>query len=260
RRTSSTVFRTIKITHDPLHDPIDLAHLNPATVKFGRILKPADDNASPSTSAVEINGKKYVIKARSTDVDDHVVNTKILRALSIPGVSAPFAVKLTSEFSTALCMKFATEQHAAESGIKDLISALGPTQSSDPTLSYSSQLSELVEGYTLEDLETIQNEVKFIEPVEGLEDAQAIKPLVDNLRKPAHLKTEKDIAQWNMKMESLKKTIAKFDKLKHRKGEIAEAIKQLKSLTPHEKTLSLLSIIERVNSKGMGKVAQEINK
>src|SRR5262245_10235627 len=42
RRTSSTVFRTIKITHDPLHDPIDLAHLNPATVKFGRILKPAD--------------------------------------------------------------------------------------------------------------------------------------------------------------------------------------------------------------------------
>src|SRR5215472_6378112 len=80
---------------------LDVADLPLETASFGKVVKATDD-ISPIIAFVKLEGNDWVVKARTRDVFDHVVNSKLLRALSIAGVHAPITEKLSSEAARQL--------------------------------------------------------------------------------------------------------------------------------------------------------------
>ena len=100
----------LEIFRDPLRvQPLSAVslHLNAVDTsapEFVQNFKFTDDRSSV-TALVKLGGSNWVIKARTQDVADHVVNSKLLRALSIEGVRAPITEKLSPEDAIALGRK-----------------------------------------------------------------------------------------------------------------------------------------------------------
>ena len=126
-------------------DPTSLK-VNNAQYKKSIKVPPPDDNLSPITIAVKIGSKSYVVKARTVDLSDHVLNTNLIRALGLSGVTAPATAELTVPVSLTLIGAL-TKSKMPIPGFDELKEALGP-QSPSP-----SQISEMAPGSTIEQIE-----------------------------------------------------------------------------------------------------------
>jgi hypothetical protein len=231
--------------------PIASVALDANAIKVSRVtfdgkLKGDDDvdGKSPYTVAVQINGNQYVVKARTGDVDDHVLNTNILRALSIPGVRAPAAAKMTTGLKRDLDVKL--RKVAVDLHVQSFLKAL---ESETP-----SQLSERVPGYVVGKL--LQPEVDSgpmlaqVEKADGPE--AAIGELLGAILRPGNIK--KNDATW----DRLK------DNVRTAKGEArTEAIKALKAVVGSPSAVKRVEIIGDIHTlgiKGTIKKGREENK
>jgi hypothetical protein len=97
---------------------------DPATLDIGKatfvtVVKSVDDN-SPIVAFIKVGTVDWVVKARTENVWDHVVNSKLLRALSIEGVHAPMAEILTPKIADTLGKTLANTSSNASSLAKVL--------------------------------------------------------------------------------------------------------------------------------------------
>jgi hypothetical protein len=153
--------------------------IDPADVTFGSLLKreaATFSETSPITCTVMIGQKVFVLKARSVDVIDNVINTKLLRALSIPGVQAPDTEELTPSLCASLAQKFQADS-------PNLVQAL---HSDIP-----SQLAEKAPGATLASLQ--ENATKWdllaglAKDTDKLSPTKATRYLASKIQKPKQL-------------------------------------------------------------------------
>jgi hypothetical protein len=134
------------------------SEVTPEAVTFASVLKQTLGlKDSPMTCLVTIAGTQDILKARNIDVNDNVVNTNLLRALTIPGFKAPAMVELAPTFSEALARNLYSQPNAPDS----LIAALGSP--------IPAQLSEKAPGETLESLE---KKAQLWNMLAGLKDKQ----------------------------------------------------------------------------------------
>jgi hypothetical protein len=128
-------------------ESLDLKSLNVAKAQFQRSIKlPLQgDHQSPITVAVKIGSKSYVVKARTVDLSDHVLNTDLIRAVGLSGVTAPATATLTPAASVTLLGKLIGPD--VPTPVSDeLRRALGPQS--------PSQISEMASGSTIDQIET----------------------------------------------------------------------------------------------------------
>jgi hypothetical protein len=237
---SSSKKREVKsASRTPKLVPIAAVALDPNTIKLARAtfdgkLKGDDDpdGKSPYTVAVQVDGRQYVVKARTGDVDDHVLNTNILRALSIPGVRAPATVKMTTGLKRDLVGKLRAV--AGDAPVKSFLNAL---ESETP-----SQLSERAPGYVVGKL--LQPEVDSGPMLDGVEKAEgtdaAIGELLDAIPRPGNIKNN------DTRWDTLK------NKVRTAHGEErTEAIKALKAAVSSPPALKRVEIIGDVHTLGI---------
>lgn len=114
---------------------LDVRDLGLGKASFDRVVKSTETigNAiSPVVAFIKVGIQKWVVKVRTRNVFDHVVNSKLLNALSIPGVHAPLTEILLPEGVDLL-----HEALANTPGAADLSRAL-----SDKSGIYGNQISE----------------------------------------------------------------------------------------------------------------------
>jgi hypothetical protein len=219
--------------------PIASVSLDPNTIKLSRAtfagkLKGDDDpgGKSPYTAAVQLDGKQYVVKARTGDVDDHVLNTNILRALSIPGVRAPAAVKMTTGLKRDLVGTL--RAGAVELPVKSFLNAL---ESETP-----SQLSERAPGYVVGKL--LQPEVESGPMLDRVEEADGPEAAIDELLaaipRPGNIK--KDDPRWD--------TLKGNARTAHGEQR-TEAIKALKAAVSSPSAVKRVEIIGDIHTLGI---------
>ncbi len=152
KRDKGNIFK--KKTAAPLGprplESLDLTSLNLAKAKFQRSIKlpPQGDHQSPITVAVKIGSKNYVVKARTVDLSDHVLNTDLIRTLGLSGVTAPATAKLTPEASVTVLGRL-IQPDVPKPVSDELRLALGPQS--------LSQISEMASGSTIDQIETQPN-------------------------------------------------------------------------------------------------------
>jgi hypothetical protein len=233
KKEVNTASRTLKLV------PIASVALDPPAIKLSRVtfdgkLKGNDDpgDESPYTVAVQVADKQYVVKARTGDVDDHVLNTNILRALSIPGVRAPAAASMTIELKRDLDVTLRAV--VVDPHVQSFLKAL---ESEKP-----SQLSERAPGYVVGKL--LQPGVdsgKMLAQVEKAIGAEAaIGELLDAILRPANIKNND--TTWDKLKDDVRK--AKGEKR-------TEAIKALKAAVSSASALKRVEIIGDIHRLGI---------
>jgi hypothetical protein len=99
----------------PLPDiSFDPAQLRLGGATFERVVKSTTIANSPIIAFIKVGLANLVVKARTRDAPDHVVNSKLLRALSIGGGHAPRAEILTSVTAGILGGALASNLNASE--------------------------------------------------------------------------------------------------------------------------------------------------
>lgn len=129
-------------------ESLDLTSLKVNNAQYQKSIKLPlpDDHQSPVTIAVKIGSDNYIVKARTVDLPDHVLNTNLIRALGLSGVTAPATAELTVPVSLTLISAL-TKSKIPIPGFDELKKALGP-QSPSP-----SQISEMASGSTIDQIE-----------------------------------------------------------------------------------------------------------
>lgn len=212
---------------------LDLNTVTTKRVKFETVIKETDDGRSPYTVAVELDKKQYVIKARTGDVDDHVLNTNILRSLSIPGVRAPAAAKITPEFAKDLDAKLRPASDKAPE-IRLFLEALNSKVT-------PGQVSERAPGKTLEKILERVDTGPMLDVVENAGDSEdAIKALLQAIQRPG---------DWGKNRQD------EFDQIKDNVGrtkgkERTKAIKVLKDVLNAPPALKRMEIMNDVHALG----------
>jgi hypothetical protein len=167
----------------------------PADVTFGSFLKPDSGlGDSPLTCTVKIRQKVFVLKARSVDTVDNVINTKLLRALSIPDVEAPDIEVLPPGLCTPLAEKLQADAPNLAQALRSAI---------------PSQLSEKAPGATLESL--AENAEKWdllahLKPKDMLDPAKVTRDLATRIVKPKKLADapdSNDSKSWDAAIKTL---------------------------------------------------------
>lgn len=128
-------------------ESLDLTSLNVAKAQFQRSIKLplAGDHQSPVTISVKIGSKNYIVKARTVDLSDHVLNTDLIRALDLSGITAPATAALTPAVSLTLLGRL-IGPNVPTPVSAELRRALGPQS--------PSQISEMASGSTIDQIET----------------------------------------------------------------------------------------------------------
>ena len=129
-------------------ESLDLTSLKVNNAQYQGSIKLAcwqSDHQSPVTIAVKIGSKNYIVKARTVDLSDHVLNTDLIRALGLSGVTAPATATLTPAFSVTLLGRLIGKD-VPKPVSDELKLALGPQS--------PSQISEMASGSTLDQIET----------------------------------------------------------------------------------------------------------